>query len=62
MMARGAGCSVERKTVFPLVKISCLVTLRTDMSMDWVLGILAHPLASVGRRWTFDLLERCHYY
>jgi hypothetical protein len=47
---------------FPLVKISCLVTLRTDMFVDRVLGILAHPLASVGRRRTFDLLARCHYY
>jgi hypothetical protein len=28
------------------------------MPMDWVLGILAHPLASVGRRRMFDLLVR----
>jgi hypothetical protein len=62
MMAQGAGCSDERKTVLPLVKMSCLVTLRTDMSVDRILGILAHPLTSVGRRRTFDLLERCHYY
>jgi hypothetical protein len=61
-MARGAGCSVERKMVFPLVKISCLVTLKTDTSVDRVLGILAHPLASMGRRRTFDLQVRCHYY
>jgi hypothetical protein len=61
-MGRGAGCFVERKTVFPLVKISCLVTLRIDTSVDRVLGILAHPLASVGRRRTFDLLVQCHYY
>jgi hypothetical protein len=47
---------------FPLVKISCLVTLRTDMSVNRVLGILAHPLASMGRRRTFDLLAWCHYY
>jgi hypothetical protein len=60
-MARGVGCSAERKTV-PLVKISCLVTLRTDTSVDRVLGILAYPLTSVGRRQTFDLLVRCHYY
>jgi hypothetical protein len=61
-MARGAGCSIQWKTVYPLVKISCLVTLRTDTSVDRVLGILAHPLASVGRRRTFDLLVWCHYY
>jgi hypothetical protein len=48
-MARGAGCFVERETV-PLVKISCLVTIRTDTPVDRVLGILARPLASVGRR------------
>jgi hypothetical protein len=62
MMARGARCSDERKMVLPLVKMPCLVTLRTDTSVDRVLGILAHPLASMGRRRTFDLLERCHYY
>jgi hypothetical protein len=46
----------------PLVKISRLVTLRTDMFVDWVLGILTCPLASVGMRRTFGLLVRCHYY
>jgi hypothetical protein len=60
-MARGPGCSVEQKTV-SLMKISCLVTLRTVMSVDRVVGILAHLLASMGRRRTFDLLVRCHYY
>jgi hypothetical protein len=60
-MARGAECPLSGKR-FPLVKISCLVTLRTVTSVDRVLGILAHPLASVGRRRTFDLLVRCHYY
>jgi hypothetical protein len=47
---------------FPLVKMSCLVTLRNDTPVDRVLGILAHPLASVGRRQTFNLLVQCHYY
>jgi hypothetical protein len=60
-MARGARCPIEWETV-SLVKTSCLVTLRTDTPMDRVLGILAHPLASMGRRWTFDLLVWCHYY
>jgi hypothetical protein len=31
MMARGTRCSVERTTNWPFEKISCLVTLRTDM-------------------------------
>jgi hypothetical protein len=61
MMAYGVGCSIEQKMV-PLVKMSYLVILRTDTPMDRVLGILARLLASVGRRRTFDLLVRCHYY
>jgi hypothetical protein len=31
MMAWSAGCSVERTNGWPFEKISCLVTLRTDM-------------------------------
>jgi hypothetical protein len=34
ILARGAECPVEQGHRLPLVKISCLVTLRTDMFMD----------------------------
>jgi hypothetical protein len=62
ILGRDTECPIERGHRLPLVKISCLVTLRTDMFVDRVLGILTCPLASVGRRRTFDLLVRCHYY
>jgi hypothetical protein len=62
-MARGTGCSVKQTTVGPFVKISCLVTLRTDMLGEPGLRNPYAPLAptmETGR--TCDLLVWCHYY
>jgi hypothetical protein len=62
-MAWGTRCSVKQTTVGPFVKISCLVTLRTDMFGESGLRNPYAPLAltmEMGR--TCDLLVRCHYY
>jgi hypothetical protein len=56
VMAWGVGCPVERETVSPYEDILL------SHPVDRVLGILARPLASTGRRRMSDLLVRCHYY
>jgi hypothetical protein len=63
VMARGTGCSVKRTMVGPFVKISCLVTLRTDMYGAPGLRNPYAPLAlTMETGQMCDLLVRCHYY
>jgi hypothetical protein len=62
-MAWGTGCSIERTTGWPFEKISCLVTLRTDMLCGLGLRNPYAPLApTMETGWTRDLLVWCHYY
>jgi hypothetical protein len=62
-MARGTGSSVEWTTGWPFEKISCLVTLRTDIFCEPGLRNFYAPLAlTMETGQTYDLLVRCHYY
>jgi hypothetical protein len=60
--AWGTGCFIERTTRWPFEKISCLVTLRTDMLCGPGLRNPYAPLAPTMEIRTCDLLVRCNYY
>jgi hypothetical protein len=62
-LAWGTECPVERGIGSPLVKTSCLVTLRTDMFCGPGLRKPYAPLSlTMETGQMYDLLARCHYY